>query len=111
MSKALHEPLTDWIGEHVEKQDGDFRRCCLCGTDGLILERHNHVHLLADEFSRGLLGSTFIWEITKVPAQILALFIPQLLQAFSQSMQGRRNVVEPYVKEPDPPHPPRLLRP
>src|SRR5439155_18855311 len=45
----LHEPLTDWIGEHVEKQDGDFRRCCLCGTDGLILERHNHVHLLADE--------------------------------------------------------------
>src|SRR2546430_807082 len=49
MSEALHEPLTDWIGEHVEKQDGDFRRCCLCGTDGLILERHNHVHLLADE--------------------------------------------------------------
>ncbi|OLC53848.1 MAG: hypothetical protein AUH77_09590 [Candidatus Rokubacteria bacterium 13_1_40CM_4_69_39] len=98
MSEALHEPLTDWIGEHVEKQDGDFRRCCLCGTDGLILERHNHVHLLADEFPRGPLSGTFIWQVTKVPAQIFALFIPQLLQAFSQSMQGRRNVVETYVK-------------
>jgi hypothetical protein len=64
----------------------------------LILERHDHVHLFANEFICGRLSGLFIGQVTELPAQILAILIPKILQALSQSMQGRRNMVESYVK-------------
>src|SRR5713226_8079088 len=102
MGETLYETFSDWIGEHVEKENRDVRGRGPGGTDGLLLERNHHIHPLANEFPCRRLRGRFIGQVTEVPAEILAFLISQLLQPLSQSIQSRGNMVEAHVEEPDP---------
>jgi hypothetical protein len=75
MGETLCETFSDWIGEHVEKENRDVRGRGPGGTDGLLLERNHHIHPLPNEFPCRRLRGRFIGQVAEVPAQILAFLI------------------------------------
>jgi|SRR5215468_1418843 len=74
------------------------------------LERDNEIDLVSYKVSRCDAGRVLICEIPEVESDIPSFFISSSLQAFAQSIERRRDVVETYVKEANAPDFSRLLR-
>lgn len=106
--QTLDEAVGDRVGD-VQHDDGDLGVGRLDRPDRLVLERHDEIDAVPDERLGGGPRGVFVNEVVPVEADILALLVPQRLQAVPQAVQGWRDMVYADMKEADPPHLPRLL--
>jgi hypothetical protein len=95
---------------HTHKDNGDGRCGGLGGASCLVLEGDNQIDALPHKRLGGGIGGGLIGQVAPVEDEVFPLLVAQGFELFPQDVQGRWDVIEAHVEEPNPPDLPGLLR-